>query len=419
MQTINDLRERQSRIVAEARSRLDEINAATDDSRVSELEAQHDAAMEEYDQLERSIEREERMAALEVQLEERRQQRRPGGDGSACGVETRDGDQPDYRNVFARVICGEDPSDLNPEERAVLQRGFDTRAQVGSSNSAGGYTVPTELYGEIIKTMKLWGPLYDENVCTVMQTPGGGEIALPTVDDTTNEAGAHTEGAALTDDGGADVSFGQKTLGAYSFDTEFIKWSFELDADSIFSMEALLGSLLGERMGRIANRRLTTGTGSNQPNGIVTAAGAGVTSVATSAITFDEIIDLEHSVDPAYRFSPKCAYMFNDATLKAVRKLKDGDGNYLWQNGNVKDGVPSMFNGRPYHINQHMADLGAGNAVMLFGDFGKYFVRKVGSPVVAVLRERFWPQLGIAGVIRFDGELGDAAAVKKLTCAAS
>ena len=129
-------------------------------------------------------------------------------------------------------------------------------------------------------------------------------------------------------------------------------------------------------------------------------------------------MDLEHSVDPAYRGSPKCRYMFHDKILAAARKLKDGQGNYLWQKGDVKNGTPATFNGRPYSINQHMDEIVANKRIMLFGDFSKYFVRKVGSPVVGVLRERFWPQVGIAGLIRFDGELGDTNAIKHLKTAA-
>jgi HK97 family phage major capsid protein len=111
--------------------------------------------------------------------------------------------------------------------------------------------------------------------------------------------------------------------------------------------------------------------------------------------------------------------MFNDATLKAVRKLKDGDGNYLWQAGNVVSGAPALVNGRRFFVNDSMDSLAAAKKVMLFGDFGKYYVRKVGAPVIGVMRERFWPDLGIAGLIRFDGELADTAAVKHLITAAS
>ncbi|WP_320188222.1 phage major capsid protein [Agrobacterium rosae] len=421
-QKLKELREKQARIVTEARERLNGIGDSTDEARATELEGQHDTAMAEYDRIEGLIEREEKLADLERREDERRSKMRPLRDTPESRAEDLpQGVDVEYRSVFAKVVCGFDPSELTAEERSVLKKGatkFEARAQVAGVAAAGGYTVPTELANEIVRAMKAWGPLYDEDVCTVITTASGNPMTVPTVDDTNNEAGAHAEGDDLLDDDSGDVEFGQKTLEAYVYATPFIKWSFELDADSIFNMEQLLGSLVGERLGRIGNRRLTMGTGNAQPNGVVTASSLGITTAAAGAFTWDNIMDLEHSVDPAYRGSPKCRYMFHDKTLGAARKLKDGQGNYLWQQGDVKNGTPASFNGRPYSINQHMDEIAANKRIMLFGDFSKYFVRKVGSPVVGVLRERFWPQVGIAGLIRFDGELGDTNAIKHLKTAA-
>ena len=114
--------------------------------------------------------------------------------------------------------------------------------------------------------------------------------------------------------------------------------------------------------------------------------------------------------------------MFNDGTLAAIRKLKDGDGNYLWQMGNVQQGQPGTLLGYQYSINQAMAGLGDGvsSRVMIFGDIGKYYVRKVGAPLIGAIQDKdFWPGFGIAGYIRFDGELSDTAAVKHLPLAAA
>lgn len=419
MSRITELREKQAALVAQARERLDEINANTDESRAAELESQHDAAMAEHDRIDKQIEREERMERVEQRANELREQRRPI---PKDGDEQRgDGAQVEYRQVFAKVICGTEVSELSAEERQVLKKGYDAefRAQSAGTTTAGGFTVPTELLAEIEKAMKAWGPMYDSDICRVITTSGGNPLKLPTVDDTASTAEPHTENEALTDDGGKDVTFGQKSLDAYAFDTEFVRWSWELDADSIFSMEALLGELLGERLARIANAKLTTGTGSSQPNGIVTASSLGVTAAATAAITADELIDLEHSLDPAYRKAKGVGYMFNDGVLKAIRKLKDGDGNYLWNQGNVQAGVPATFNGYRYHVNQDMDTLAAAKKVVLFGDLKAYCVRKVGAPVIGVLRERFWPDLGIAGLIRFDGEISNSARVRHLITAAS
>lgn len=418
--SITDLQEKRGRLVTQAREALEEIKANTDESRAAELEQRHDKIMAEFDKLEATIAREEKVAEAERRAEEVRARQRPiPSDGEARGQDQ--GAAPEYRMVFAKVVCGLQ-DDLTPEERAVLRQGvtkFESRAQTAGTTTAGGFTVPTTLANFIDRAMKAWGPMYDEDICSTISTSSGNAMKIPTVDDTSVTAAAHTEATALTDDGSKDVTFGQKSLDAFAFDTTFVRWSWELSTDSIVAMEQLLGDLLGERLARIANTQLTTGTGSSAPNGIVTASAAGKTAASASAITADEIIDLLHSVDPAYRQSPKARFMFNDATLAVIRKLKDGQNNYLWQMGDITAGQPGTLLGYRYSINQAMDSIAASKKVILFGDFGKYYVRKVGGPVIGVMRERFWPDLGIAGLIRFDGEIGQSAAVKHLVTAAS
>jgi HK97 family phage major capsid protein len=425
---LKELIEKRAKLVADARAALDEIQKNTDEARAAELEKRHDDIMAEFDKIDAQIVREKRTAEAEKRAEEQateeRAKKRPVAGDETEGRGQDDGDDPlTYREVFYRFLSlGADLGELSSEERAVLKRGVEVKAEFRaqtttggqSSGTAGGYTVPVELSDQLIRSMKMWGPMYDEDICSVITTSAGNPIILPTVDDTASTAGQHTEGTALTDDGGKDVTFGKKQLEAYAYDTEFVRFSFELAADSIFNMEQLLGSLLGERLGRIANLQLTTGDGTGDPNGIVTASTLGKTAAAAAAVTYDEIIDLVHSVDPAYRQSPKVRFMFNDLTLAVLRKLKDGDGRYIWTAGDVQNGVPGTVLGYRYSINQAMDGVATGKKSMLFGDFSKYFVRKVGSPVIGVLRERFWPDLGIAGLIRLDGELGDTAAVKHL-----
>lgn len=428
MSKIKELREQQARIATNARSKFDEIDDNTEETRAAEIEREFDAMMAEYDQIGARIKRMEKLEAAERAVNDP-DPRRPSGKGEGRGAD--DGELPSYREAFFEYLRSKAPdaAPLSDEARHVLRTGFvagqelrgaEQRAQTAGTTTAGGYTVPTETANILIRSMLAWGPMYDPGVTTEIVTTGGGQLEMPTVNDTAVTAGAHTEGATLTDDGGKDVTFGQKVLNAYAFDTEWVRVSKELSDDSIFAMETLLGSLLGERLGRIANLQLTTGSGSSAPNGIVTASALGKTAAGTAAITFDEILDLEHSVDPAYRNGPMVRYMLNDSTLLAVRKLKDGDGNYLWQMGNVQAGIPSTINGRPYSINQAMASLGAAEKVMLFGDFSKYYVRKVGTPLIGAIQDKdFWPGFGVAGYIRFDGELADTAAVKHLITAAA
>lgn len=416
MSRLKELREKQAQVVAEARERLDQINANTDESRAAELEASHDKAMAEYDRIEKLIEREQKLADIEKKAEEARAKMRPIENVRADAQDR--GTQPEYRNVFYKMLAvGGDVSELSSEERAVLKAGVQNGAEFriqSTSSTAGGYTVPVELAQMLVKSMAAWGPMYDDAICTTMNTSSGHQINIPTVDDTARVIAKHSEGVAPTDDGGVDVTFGQKRLDAYVFDTEFVRFSMELAQDSIFNIEAVLADLLGEGLGRRANTELTTGDGTGDPNGIVTASTKGLDAAAQAAVTADELIDLIHSVDPAYRQSPKVRFMFNDSTLAAIRKLKDGEGRYLWSQPDFTRGVTGTLLGYPYSVNQAMADLGTGAKSIIFGDFGKYFVRKVGSPVIGVMRERFWPDLGIAGLIRLDGELVDTAAVKHI-----
>lgn len=431
MTSLTQLQEKRGELVTQARGALDEIKKNTDESRAKELEDRHDKIMGELDKLDANIQREERVAKLEKQEEERRERSRPIHDVEETRAVEGDENPLSYRNVFYSYLArGADIGEMSAEERQVLRGGvqneaaLEKRAQTttGGSGTAGGYTVPTELANFIIKSMAAYGPMYDDNVCTVWNTASGAQIVIPTVNDTAVTAEKHTEAAALTDDGGKDVTFGKKTLDAYVYDTEFLRISKELLEDSAFGIEQLIGGLLGERLGRIANQELTIGDGTGDPNGIVTASTLGHTTASATAIAADEILDLIHSVDPAYRVGPKVGFMFNDNTLKLIRKLKDGEGNYLWNMGNVQQGVPGTVHGYRYHINQAIASVpsaAAATKVAIFGDFAKYYVRKVGSPVIGVLRERFWPDLGMAGLIRFDGELGDTAAVKHLITKAS
>lgn len=427
---LREMQEQRGRLVTQAREALEEIKTNTDEARSAELDERHDKIMADFDKLEKNIEREERLAAMEAranEAEERaREAKRPGTKGEQRGSD--DGETMSYREAFHELMrAGGDKSEMSAEARSVLKAGYATipsaelRAQT-TANAAGGYTIPTELMNEIVKTMQAWGPMYDPGVTRELVTSGGGQLDFTTVNDTASTAGAHTEGATLTDDGGKDVTFGTLALNAYAFDTEWLRVSKELADDSIFAMESVIGSLLGERLARIANAKLTTGSGSSDVQGIVTGAGVATAAASTSAITADEIIDFVHSIDPAYRTAPGVRFMFHDTTLKAIRKLKDGDGNYLWSMGNVQNGVPGSLLGYSYSINQDMAELsdGVSSKVMLFGDMQKYIVRKVGAPLIGALQDKdFWPGFGIAGYIRFDGGVLDSSAIKALPLAAA
>lgn len=428
MPTLTELQEKRGTLVTQARDALNAINANTDDSRTAELEQRHDTIMSEYDKLEKDIAREARVAKMEKDAEEQRARQRPLGEDGETRAQDRGGNgdgnaggaAAEYRSAFdAYLRTGCDIAAVSEEQRSLLRRGYDAeiRTQVAGTAAAGGYTVPVELAREIVKTMKDWGPMYDGSIVREIVTGSGNEFDIPTNDDTSGSASSKAENADIVDDDSGDLTFGQKRLDAYVDATPWVKISFELMQDSVFNLEEFLAEALGERLGRRANLRLTTGSGASQPNGIATASSLGKTAVSATAIAADEMIDLQHSVNAAYRRSPKCRWMFADTTLQALRKLKDGQGNYLWAMGDIRIGAPAMLLDKPYSINDDVAPIATGNRAVIFGDLGRYWVRKVGSPLIGTVRERFWPKIGLAGLIRYDGELMDSAAVKHLKLA--
>ncbi|KTT72625.1 phage major capsid protein [Sphingomonas endophytica] len=427
MASLTELHEQRGRLVTQARDALNEIDGNTDAARTAELEQRHDTIMAELDTLDRNIERERRTAEAErVEVERRERQRPNGGDrevrshdgdeGRGGGDETGERSQLEYRDAFYAMLAeGGDVSGLEREQRAALRRGYvENRTQTAGTPAAGGFTVPRTLANRIIEVMRVWGPMYDPGITDEMVTSSGNPYDIPTNDDTTKTSAPLAEGADVVDDGSGDLVFGNATLSAYVFATPWVKISFELLQDSAFNVEQFLARKLGERMGRGANGKLTIGTGVNEPKGIVVASARGKLAASAAAIAAEELIDLQHSVNQAYRRSPYCRWQFADTTLAVIRKLKDGNGNFLWQMGDIKANAPDVILGKAYSVNDDVPEIGAGKRSVLFGDHSAYTVRKVGSPLIGTVRERFWPKVGMAGLIRYDGNLLDANAVKHL-----
>lgn len=422
LKAVKELRERAAEIATEARTLLDTVTDDMDAGKVAEVEGRFDEMMADHDRLVGQAEREQRLYDAE-------QRGMPAASADSEGDDVIEGREqgaaatPEYREVFTKALRF-GVSALSGAEQEVLRAHRadvpeELRAQSTGTDSAGGFTVPTEFSGEIDRAMAFWGPMWDANIVRELNTSNGRRIDWPTIDDTGKTGRIKAENAAADDDGTDDAVFGEKQLDAFVYDTGIVKIPMELLQDSAFDLESLMNDLFGERLGRLANTVLTTGTGSSQPQGIVTASAAGTTAAANNAITSDELIDLEHSVDPAYRASPMCRWQFADSTLAAIRKLKDGQGNYLWQLGDIRNGEPATILGHPYSVNQAMPAIATGNRAVLFGDHSKFVVRKVMGFQVLTLRERYAErfQVGMVGFKRFDSELLNSAAVKHLVLA--
>jgi HK97 family phage major capsid protein len=271
--------------------------------------------------------------------------------------------------------------------------------------------------------------MLDPSITRELETQSGETINWPTTNDTAKKARIVAENAEVVPSptGGhnvdGDMVFGNKVLGAYKYGTGLIRVSMELADDNAVNIEQVIRDAMAERYGRGVNEDLTVGSGTGEPNGIVTASAEGheapnVSSLA--AITLDDMIELFHSVDPAYRMDPRCRFMFNDQTLKRLRKIKDLEGNYIWQPASAATDQPGTILGKPYSINQAMADVAFEAKTVVFGAFSRYVVRRVRGLVVRRLDERYaeFGQMAYIGFARFDGELLDTAAVKHLVHAA-
>ena len=336
------------------------------------------------------------------------------------GNEERDGDDRDsYTDAFeAYVLRG--MQDLEPEQRKVLRSGWrsdkESRAQSVGTTTAGGYLVPEGFRAKIVETMKAYGAVQD--VAEVINTATGNTLPWPTNDDTGNVGALLAENTQATEQ---DIVLGTNDLGAYKYTSKVIRVSLEFlqDVDWL-DAEGYLRRKFAERLGRIHNIHLTTGTGTNQPQGIVTGATSGVTAASTTAATADELIDLEHSVDPAYR-NENSKFMFSDDALKRVRKLKDTTNQYLWQ-PSVQAGVPNLYNGYRYVINNDMAAPAAGVKSILFGDFRAGYVVRLVKAFQLIRMDERWADFGQVGFVAFDrmdGVVQDSAAYKALTQAAA
>jgi len=405
--TAREMRERQRQLVEQARAKLNEITDETTAERASEIEAEYDRIMADHDRLEARAQRDEALAQREAEQRER-ETRAVDEPEPREAREVRGGeDAPTYDQVFDAFLR-HGPSEMSSEHRSILR---ERRAQGAGTDSAGGYTVPDGFVAELIRAMLAYGPMLDPGVTRQIATATGAKLEMPTMDDTSNVGAILAEN---TQDTEQDIAFSVKELDAYKYTSKIIRVSEELLQDGSVNVEAIIRDAMAERLGRIVNQHLTVGTGTNQPNGIVTATAKGA-DAAAAAISFDNLIDLEHSIDPAYR-NANCRFMFNDGTLKLLRKIKDSEGNYIWQPADVRTGGPATILGYGYAVNQAMADVGTANKSVVFGDMSRYVVRRVREFAAKRLVERYadFYQVGFLGFGRFDGELLDAGAVKHM-----
>lgn len=279
------------------------------------------------------------------------------------------------------------------------------RALSAITGGSGGFMVPTGFINNFEKAMLYFGGIL--NVADVMRTDSGADLPWPGFDDTTNTGEIIGENA---DHGTAtNPAYKQLVFKAYEFSSKILKVPISLFEDSAFDLNTQIAEALGQRVGRIANTRMTTGTGNGMPNGIVTASTLGKTATSSTAISVDDLLELTHSVDVAYRNDPSFGYMMHDNVILALRKLKYGDGTYIWQQ-NIRDGAPDRLLGKPLTINNDMdSTIASTKKSILCGAMRYYKVRQVRDLSLVRLNERYaeYRQVAFLVVQRMDGNLLD------------
>lgn len=315
---------------------------------------------------------------------------------------------PEYAKSFSGFLRN-GIAGIGAEDQSRLIRAAQT-----ITTSGGGYLIPQGFSGMLEEALKFYGGIL--GVCSEFSTETGNPLPWPTVNDSSNKGRILGINVQTTE---TDFVFGQVMFGAFVGCSDAVLVPIQLMQDAYFNLDAEIAKMLGTRIGRLMNTKLTVGAGTTEPLGLIPAAVAqGLTyttaSGQTTTIVGDDLIELEHKVDPAYR--PQSKYMFNDSTLKAIKKLKDSYNRYLWLPG-LAASDPNTINGYPYVINNDMASLGTagspvtGNDFAAFGDFTKYKVRRVaGEITVQRLVERYadYLQIGYQAFVRFDGQLLDA-----------
>jgi HK97 family phage major capsid protein len=283
--------------------------------------------------------------------------------------------------------------------------GRESRDMGKDTGAGGGFLVAQGFSNQFERALKLFGG--PRNVADVMRTSNGAPMPWPTMDDTSNVGEQIAENTAVASQ---DATIASVTFGAYKFSSKLIPVSYELMEDSAFDMVSIVGEIAGERIGRITSTRYTSGNGSTQPQGLVTASTLGRTAASATALSTVDLIQLRQSVDPAYRSDPRCGFMMHNSILTLCMLLVDSQGRPIFLES-YRDGEVDRILGSPVTLNQDMASTAAAtNRTVLFGNFSKFKIRDVGALRLRRLEERYAEkdQTGFIAFMRSDSKLIDA-----------
>lgn len=388
MNKIQELQAKRARIWQQAKDFLDEKQKHSD-----VLSAEDNATYERMEQdivnLGHEIDRLHKQAEIEAQL------KKPTS--NPIITNPHQGQTSNYAQDFWNLMRGQAPA------TNVLKTG---------SDPDGGYLVPDEFEKQLIQ--KLQEANIMRSISHVIQT-NNGEHKIPVVASEGTAAWLDEE-AAYTE---SNTQFSQVSLSAHKLGT-LIKVSEELLNDSAFDLMSYLSGEFGRRLGNAEEKAFLTGTGTNQPTGILNdtnGASAGSTAAKADVLTFDDLIDLFYSLKTPYR--QNAVFLMSDDTVKNIRKLKDKNDQYIWQ-PSTQAGQPDRILNRPVYTSPYMPTLAASAKPILFGDFNYYWIADRQGRTFKRLNELYAVngQVGFLGSQRVDAKLILPEAVKTLSMAA-
>jgi HK97 family phage major capsid protein len=296
------------------------------------------------------------------------------------------------KRLLAKWLKGGDAA-LTAEDWTQIRNTMST-----TTGSQGGYTVQSDVASVLFDALKDFSGV--RQAATVIQTDMGNSLSFPTSDGTSETGELIAQNTTAT---AADPTFGTVALDAYKFSSKIIAVPFELLQDSNIDIEAFINRRFADRLGRVTNTYFTTGSGSSQPKGVVTASTLGKTGASgqTTTVIADDLIDLVHSVDVAYRSLGRCAFMMNDATLATIRKLKDSTGRPIFLPGydGLSGPMADTILGYPVIINNDVAVMAASAKSILFGDFSFYYIRDVMQAELFRFTDSAYAKLGQVGYL--------------------
>ena len=266
-----------------------------------------------------------------------------------------------------------------------------------STDADGGYLVPEEFERDIVTGLDEANVI--RSLAKVITTQNDRKIPISVGH---SVAAWTAENAAFTE---SNPTFGQKEIDAYKL-TDLIRISVELLQDAAFPLEQYIANEFARAFGIAEEQAFCVGTGSGQPTGIFTANGGtvGVTAAANNAITADELINLVYALKAPYRRNAK--FLMNDATISAIRKLKDGNGVYLWQ-PSLQAGEPDKLLGYDLYTSPYVPTMASSAYTVAFGDFKNYWIGDRAGRTVQRLNELYATngQIGYVATERVDGKV--------------